>query len=44
MKPLIGIKAGYQLSINSYEDDGDNHTTQVVDGLGILQVQLGEKS
>ncbi len=40
MKPLIGIKAGYQLSITSYEGDGVNHTTQTVDALSIVQVQF----
>lgn len=37
------IKAGYRLEVLSWENDGDNYNTKVLDGLSIRQVQFFTK-
>lgn len=34
------IKAGYRLSVTSWENDADNHKTETIDGLTLQQVRL----
>lgn len=34
------IKAGYRLSVTSWENDADNYNTEIVDGLSKSEVQL----